>query len=85
MKTEKTSKRVAAIAGRVLRVIQDNPTATQVWIQVPSYMGVTQENPMGFTLYGVFPVADLKALAASALTQAADKPSVTPKPKRRKP
>lgn len=72
-KPEVTGKKVAAIAGRVLERLGEFPDATHIWIQVP-VAKVNDNNPLGFTLYGVFPVADLKALAASALTQSPDRP-----------
>lgn len=70
MTNEKTSKRVAAIAGKVLaslsHIQDDSPTKCRscgcaIHIACRA-LGIT--------------VADLKALAASTLTQASDKPKV---------
>lgn len=58
MKNERTSKRVAAIAGRVLRMLAAYPASQVVtfWAQGEA-----------------FRVGDLRALAASCLTQAPSK------------
>ena len=65
MKNEKTSKKVATIAGRVLKGL----TAWQKDFDHPEAFNVFG------TKYGVkVTIADLKALAASCLTQSADKP-----------
>lgn len=70
MKNEKTGKRAAAIAGKVLGELKEYPSAVRVWIEVPCPSAKT--NPLGFTMFHLMPIAELKALAASVLTQAPD-------------
>lgn len=60
MKNEKTSKRVAKIAGRILETLKTFKT-------IPN----TEKVIAGDVQIGT--VGEIKALAASALTQAADK------------
>lgn len=59
-KNEKTSGRVGKIAGRILETMKQNSFTSADKI----FMGP----------YEICTVAELKALAASALTQVADKP-----------
>ena len=60
--TERTSKRVAQIAGRVLASLKDDRTIQAIY------------GHGGFIDAYICTVGELKALAASALTQAVDKP-----------
>ena len=72
MKNEKTSARVATIAGWWFNVLREEPMADHAWISAPRKP--TKSNPMKFRMVCIGTVAELKALAASVLTQAPDKP-----------
>ena len=64
MKNERTSKRVAQIAGRVLEKLTSAKNAQATWIS---------DYNDGVSSIFVCTVGELKALAASCLTQAPDK------------
>lgn len=68
MNNEKTSKRVARIAGKVLNRIKDLSIGGRDKVYSDC------ENLSGFCMHALCTVEELKALAASALTQTADKP-----------
>jgi hypothetical protein len=69
MRNEKTSKRVAAIAGRVLRAL-----AECRGYDVYCVVSLVNSAEDGEELRRVCSRAELKAIAASVLTQAEDKP-----------
>ncbi len=69
MKNERTSKRVSAIAGKIMRNIQHVRTGPSQYNPVYMYYPASSANE---TL--ICTIGDLKALAASALTQTPDKP-----------
>lgn len=71
MKNEKTGKRAAAIAGKVLGELKEYPSAVRVWVEVPCPSAKT--NPLGFTMFHLMPITELKTLAASLLTQSPDR------------
>jgi hypothetical protein len=70
MKNEKTSKRVSKIAGKILASMKDIGASGVI------YVGASGESPKGrpiFVYTEACSAAELKSLAASALTQAPDK------------
>lgn len=71
MKSEVTGKRAPAIAGKVLGKLKEYPSAVRVWIEVPCPSAET--DTLGFTMFHLMPIAELKTLAASLLTQAPDR------------
>ena len=66
-RNERTSQRVAAIAGRILRA--------SARIKARDVVGVPYGRPIdgGYAVCRLCTLAELRALAASALTQTADK------------
>ena len=72
MKNEKTSKRIAAIAGRVLNGIAE---WQKMWLEFDpnAKQGKDSYKVFTFATKHHITVADLKALAASALTQSPDR------------
>jgi len=66
MKNEKTSKRVATIAGKILKKLKDNPRARQAWVDTLDQNG-------RIVLTAIGEACDIEAIAASALTQTANK------------
>src|SRR5688572_8608068 len=68
MRNEKSSKRVAAIAGKILGNVEIYKAGNKCYVEVIDNEGKS------YTYFPICTVAELKALAASALTQAADKP-----------
>ena len=66
---ERTSKRVAKIAGRILRSLEHELPKNRIW-----YENINGDLfGLGFEEGTTIRIADLKALAASALTQAPDR------------
>ncbi len=63
MKNERTGKRAASIAGRILDKIRIHGRGDYVWVATDS-----------ICIFNVCSVKELKILAASALTQSPDKP-----------
>lgn len=64
MKNEKTSRRVASIAGRVHKALAEVPVGYRLYIYVQDAGGAFAD---------LLSVGDVKKLAASALTQAPNK------------
>ena len=76
MKNEKSSKRVAAIAGRVLSELTSHDFKDNEWFCISgeyNFLQVDRLKKLTYPEDRMFTVADLKALAASCLTQAPDR------------
>ena len=69
MRQEQTSKRISAIAGRILKQLEGFHIGGSPIYVVDAYRGFLIGTPDNYLT-----IADLKALAASALTQSPDKP-----------
>lgn len=65
---EKTSRGIARIAGTVLEALSKHDDCDDICVMRPLSNGRD-----GVEIIGIIPVRAIKALAASALTQAADK------------
>lgn len=67
MKNETTSKRVAKIAGKVLAALANKEESNYAWENIFVWCMINRDDH-----HHICTVAELKALAASCLTQVAD-------------